>query len=35
MAKYAPLVFEECYIRNKGQTRVANSFEIDQIPGLK
>jgi hypothetical protein len=30
MEKYAPLIFEECYIKNKGNTRVANTFEIEQ-----
>lgn len=35
MAKYAPLIFEECFIRNKGTNRIANTFEIDQHPGLK
>jgi hypothetical protein len=29
MEKYAPLIFEECYIKNKGHTRVANTFEIE------
>lgn len=35
MEKYAPLIFEECFIRNKGTNRIANTFEIDQHPGLK
>jgi len=29
MEKYAPLIFEECYIKHKGLSKVANSFEID------
>lgn len=29
MERYAPLIFEECFIRNKGTNRVANTFEID------
>lgn len=28
MEKYAPLIFEECYIRHKGLVKVANTFEI-------
>lgn len=35
MEKYAPLIFEECYIKNKGHTRVANTFEIEQHQDLK
>lgn len=35
MGKYAPLIFEECFIKNKGLNRIANTFEIDQHPGLK
>lgn len=29
MGKYAPLIFEECFIKNKGHNRIANTFEID------
>ena len=29
MSKYAPLIFEECFIKNKGLNRIANTFEID------
>lgn len=29
MESYAPLVFEECYVKHKGQTRVANGFELE------
>ena len=29
MEKYAPLIFEECFIKNKGMYRIANTFEID------
>ena len=35
MERYAPLIFEECFIRNQGTNRVANTFEIDQHPSLK
>ena len=35
MERYAPLIFEECFIRNQGMNRVANTFEIDANPGLK
>ena len=28
MEKYAPLIFEECYIKHKGMIKVANTFEI-------
>lgn len=28
MEKYAPLIFEECYIKNKNLQKVANSFEL-------
>ena len=30
MEKYAPLIFEECYIKDKGLTKVANSFELKE-----
>ena len=29
MERYAPLIFEECFIRNKGNNRIANTFEIE------
>ena len=35
MERYAPLIFEECFVRNKGDSRVTSTFEIDQNPGLK
>ena len=35
MERYAPLIFEECYVKNRGQNRVANTFEIEQDPNLK
>lgn len=28
MGKYAPLIFEECYVKHKGLTKVANTFEL-------
>ena len=28
MEKYAPLIFEECYVKHKGLTQVANTFEL-------
>jgi hypothetical protein len=28
MEKYAPLIFEECYMKHKGLSKVANSFEL-------
>jgi hypothetical protein len=28
MEKYAPLIFEECYIKHKGLNKIANSFEL-------
>jgi hypothetical protein len=30
MEKYAPLIFEECYVKHKGLTQVANTFELSQ-----
>ena len=30
MEKYAPLIFEECYIKNKNLNKVANSFELSE-----
>ena len=29
MEKYAPLIFEECYVRNRGPSRLANTAELD------
>lgn len=28
MEAYAPLIFEECYVKNKQINRIVNSFEI-------
>ena len=28
MEKYAPLIFEECYVKHKGLSKVANTFEL-------
>lgn len=30
MEQYAPLIFEECYVKHKGMNKVANAFEIEQ-----
>jgi hypothetical protein len=30
MEQYAPLIFEECYVKHKGINKVANAFEIEQ-----
>ena len=30
MEQYAPLIFEECYVKHKGLTKVANGFELEQ-----
>ena len=30
MDSYAPLIFEECYVKHKGLNKVANGFEIEQ-----
>lgn len=35
MEKYAPLIFEECFVKGKGGSRMANAFEIEQDPELK
>lgn len=35
MERYAPLIFEECFVRNKGSQRIANTFEIEQDAFLK
>lgn len=29
MHKYAPLIFEECFVRHQGEMRMANAFEIE------
>ena len=29
MERYAPLIFEECYVRKNGSSRIVNTFEID------
>jgi hypothetical protein len=29
LEKYAPLIFEECYVKHKGVNRIANMFEIE------
>jgi len=35
MEKYAPLIFEECFVKSKGNNRMANAFETDADPSLK
>jgi len=30
MQQYAPLIFEECYVKHKGLTKIANGFELEQ-----
>ena len=30
MEQYAPLIFEECYVKHRGLTKVANAFELEQ-----
>lgn len=35
MDKYAPLIFEECYVKKRGQSRIANTFEIENDEDLK
>lgn len=29
MEKYAPLIFEECFVKHKSLNKVANSFELN------
>ena len=29
MESYAPLIFEECQVKHKGLSRIANSFELE------
>jgi hypothetical protein len=33
--KYAPLIFEECFVKKRGQSRIANTFEIENDTELK
>lgn len=35
MERYAPLIFEECFVKKKGSSRIANTFEIDMDADLK
>lgn len=35
LQKYAPLIFEECFIRARGSSRIANNFELEQDASLK
>ncbi len=35
MEKYAPLIFEECYIKNKNASKVANAFELSLEPHMQ
>jgi hypothetical protein len=35
MERYAPLIFEECYVKNRGTSRVANTFEIESDVNLR
>lgn len=35
MEKYAPLIFEECFVKKKGQSRIANTFEIENDRDLR
>jgi hypothetical protein len=35
MEKYAPLIFEECYVKTRGENRMASAFEIAENPDLK
>ena len=29
MEQYAPLIFEECYVKHRGLCKVANGFELE------
>jgi hypothetical protein len=29
MENYAPLIFEECYVKHRGLSKVANGFELE------
>jgi len=35
MQRYAPLIFEECFVKNRGSSRIANNFELEQDAQLK
>lgn len=35
MEKYAPLIFEECYIKHKGPTKHANAFEMSNDASIE
>jgi len=35
MEKYAPLIFEECYVKHKNLNKVANSFELSLDPHIQ
>ena len=35
MERYAPLIFEECYVINQGKNRLADSTELEQNEALK
>lgn len=30
MEQYAPLIFEECYVKHRGLSKIANAFELEQ-----
>lgn len=34
MEKYAPLIFEECYVKNKTLSKPANAFELSNDVNL-
>ena len=34
MHVYAPLIFEECYVKHKGMSKVLKSWENEQDPEL-
>ena len=29
MEQYAPLIFEECYVKHRGLSKIANGFELE------
>lgn len=35
MEKYAPLIFEECYVKHKRLQKVANTFELNHDESIK
>ena len=35
MEKYAPLIFEECYVKNKQLNKVVNTFELGSNKDLQ